>query len=201
MQKGDKVEIIGYGETLSAVVNDMQVFKKSVPIANAGDHVGVLTKGVKAEQVCFCDFTSRWGVTGFGYCVVVNNMGYCCRSVVANGLSLKSLYNYKIEFVLRCIYLRRTKAAARLASAMDSLRRCSVQHGMRFVCAEIGFERKMAEQPSISRFCVSSNEKNFYFRFVRVSGHFFCEIQDVFATEFTGNLRQKRFVSCRKCQK
>jgi elongation factor Tu len=53
-KKGDKTEIVGHGVQLPAVVNEIHVFKQTVGEAKAGDHVGILCKGVKAEQVCVC---------------------------------------------------------------------------------------------------------------------------------------------------
>lgn len=138
MQKGDKLEIIGYGETLAANVNDMQVFKQSVPSAKAGDHVGVLTKGVKAEQVCgsIC-LPIAWVGSSFDWiflrkCTKAVYTSFCaCRYAAVNGLSPPSRYNYKIVCALLCIYLPKRRAVARLVLAMDLRTRCFAQHGMR----------------------------------------------------------------------
>ncbi|VDN06818.1 unnamed protein product [Thelazia callipaeda] len=51
VKKGDKVEILGEDQSLRSVVSDIQVFKKSVPEVCAGDHCGILCRGVKANSV------------------------------------------------------------------------------------------------------------------------------------------------------
>ncbi|EYC27741.1 hypothetical protein Y032_0008g156 [Ancylostoma ceylanicum] len=51
LKKGEKVEIRGDGKDVSTVASDIQVFGKSVKEVRAGDHCGVLCRGVKADQV------------------------------------------------------------------------------------------------------------------------------------------------------
>ncbi|VDK87478.1 unnamed protein product [Litomosoides sigmodontis] len=51
VRKGDKVEIKGEGQCVQSVVSDIQIFKKSVPEVYAGDHCGILCRGVKASSV------------------------------------------------------------------------------------------------------------------------------------------------------
>ncbi|KAK6730142.1 hypothetical protein RB195_006917 [Necator americanus] len=51
LKKGDKIEIKGDGKDVSTVASDIQVFGKSVKEVRAGDHCGVLCRGVKADQV------------------------------------------------------------------------------------------------------------------------------------------------------
>ncbi|EJW88919.1 elongation factor Tu domain-containing protein [Wuchereria bancrofti] len=51
VKKGDKVEIKGEGQCVHSVVSDIQVFKKSVLEVCAGDHCGILCRGVKANIV------------------------------------------------------------------------------------------------------------------------------------------------------
>lgn len=51
MKKGDKVEIKGDGQTLQTTASDIQVFGKSVKEVRAGDHCGVLCRGVKGDTV------------------------------------------------------------------------------------------------------------------------------------------------------
>ncbi|OZC06888.1 putative translation elongation factor Tu [Onchocerca flexuosa] len=51
VKKGDKVEIKGEGQCIHSVVSDIQVFKKSVLEVCAGDHCGILCRGVKANTV------------------------------------------------------------------------------------------------------------------------------------------------------
>ncbi|EGT32641.1 hypothetical protein CAEBREN_28138 [Caenorhabditis brenneri] len=51
LKKGDKVEIKGDGQTLLTTASDIHVFGKSVKEVRAGDHCGVLCRGVKADTV------------------------------------------------------------------------------------------------------------------------------------------------------
>lgn len=51
LRKGDPVEVIGYGKSLKSTASDMQVFKKSITEVKAGDHVGVLCRGVSVDDV------------------------------------------------------------------------------------------------------------------------------------------------------
>ncbi|EFO20131.1 elongation factor Tu domain-containing protein [Loa loa] len=51
VRKGDKVEIKGEGQCIHSVVSDIQIFKKNVLEVCAGDHCGILCRGVKANVV------------------------------------------------------------------------------------------------------------------------------------------------------
>ncbi|BES87652.1 Elongation factor [Nesidiocoris tenuis] len=51
MKKGDEAEIQGFDMQLKTVISDIQVFKRSVPSAKAGDHVGVLLRAVKSNSI------------------------------------------------------------------------------------------------------------------------------------------------------
>lgn len=51
LTKGQKIELLGYGRSMKSVVSDIQVFKRSVPSATAGENVGVLLRGVKPEFI------------------------------------------------------------------------------------------------------------------------------------------------------
>lgn len=51
VKKGDQVEIIGHGQIMKTVVTDIHVFGKSVPEAKAGDHIGLLLRNVKTDQL------------------------------------------------------------------------------------------------------------------------------------------------------
>ncbi|KAM3721484.1 Elongation factor Tu [Dirofilaria immitis] len=51
IKKGDKVEIKGESQCFYSVVSDIQVFKKSVPEVCAGEHCGILCRGIKANTV------------------------------------------------------------------------------------------------------------------------------------------------------
>lgn len=49
MRKGEAAELLGFDRHIKTVLNDLQVFKKSTPIIEAGQNVGVLLRGVKNE--------------------------------------------------------------------------------------------------------------------------------------------------------
>jgi elongation factor Tu len=51
VSRGDAVEIIGHNENIKTVVTDIHVFGKSQPQATAGDHVGILVRNVKVDQL------------------------------------------------------------------------------------------------------------------------------------------------------
>ncbi|KAJ1374403.1 hypothetical protein KIN20_037087 [Parelaphostrongylus tenuis] len=51
LKKGDKVEIKGNGREVLTTASDIQVFGKSVKEVAAGDHCGVLCRGVKSDHV------------------------------------------------------------------------------------------------------------------------------------------------------
>uniref|UniRef100_A0A183GLE9 protein-synthesizing GTPase n=1 Tax=Heligmosomoides polygyrus TaxID=6339 RepID=A0A183GLE9_HELPZ len=51
LKKGDKLEIKGDGREVTTTASDIQVFGKSVKEVRAGDHCGVLCRGVKADHV------------------------------------------------------------------------------------------------------------------------------------------------------
>lgn len=51
IKKRDAVEIVGYGSLLKTNVADLHIFNKSVEHVKAGDHVGVLCRGLKSEEV------------------------------------------------------------------------------------------------------------------------------------------------------
>jgi elongation factor Tu len=48
---GDKVEIIGLAESIETTITSVEEFKRPKPSASAGENVGVLLRGVKADQV------------------------------------------------------------------------------------------------------------------------------------------------------
>ena len=58
VKKSDKLHLIGFGKKFDITVSDIERFKESVSNAVAGDHVGVLMKGVKRDVVergmCLC---------------------------------------------------------------------------------------------------------------------------------------------------
>jgi elongation factor Tu len=51
LNKMSEVEIVGLGETRKTVATDIEMFRKLLDNANAGDNVGVLLRGTKKEEV------------------------------------------------------------------------------------------------------------------------------------------------------
>jgi elongation factor Tu len=51
LNKMSEVEIVGLGETRKTVATDIEMFRKLLDCANAGDNVGVLLRGTKKEEV------------------------------------------------------------------------------------------------------------------------------------------------------
>jgi elongation factor Tu len=51
LKKGDPMEIVGYGETLKTVISEIHIFKNSVGECSAGDHVGLLARGIKPGEI------------------------------------------------------------------------------------------------------------------------------------------------------
>ncbi|XP_017783779.1 PREDICTED: elongation factor Tu [Nicrophorus vespilloides] len=51
MKKGAEAELLGFNNKMKTIVNDIQVFKKSLPQAIAGENVGILLRGIKLKQV------------------------------------------------------------------------------------------------------------------------------------------------------
>ncbi|XP_076050604.1 mitochondrial translation elongation factor Tu 2 [Oratosquilla oratoria] len=51
VRKGAEAELLGFDRAMKTVINDIQVFKKSVPSAVAGENVGVLLRGVRQETL------------------------------------------------------------------------------------------------------------------------------------------------------
>ena len=48
---GDNVEIVGINETLTSVVTGVEMFRKLLDYAEAGDNIGVLLRGITRDQV------------------------------------------------------------------------------------------------------------------------------------------------------
>ncbi len=48
---GEEVEVIGFGETLKTVVTGVEMFRKSMNEAQAGDNIGLLLRGMKKEEI------------------------------------------------------------------------------------------------------------------------------------------------------
>jgi elongation factor Tu len=51
LKKMDEVEIVGLKDTRKTVATDIEMFRKLLDSANAGDNVGVLLRGTKKEEV------------------------------------------------------------------------------------------------------------------------------------------------------
>ena len=51
MKRNDDAELLGFDEDTKTTISDIQVFKKSVPSARAGDHLGALLRGVRLNNV------------------------------------------------------------------------------------------------------------------------------------------------------
>jgi elongation factor Tu len=51
LKKMEEVEIVGLGETRKTVATDIEMFRKLLDSATAGDNVGVLLRGTKKEEV------------------------------------------------------------------------------------------------------------------------------------------------------
>ncbi|XP_041972572.1 elongation factor Tu-like [Aricia agestis] len=51
MKKNDEAELLGFGTAVKTTISDIQIFKSSVPQAIAGDHVGILLRGLKLRSV------------------------------------------------------------------------------------------------------------------------------------------------------
>src|SRR5947208_12691918 len=51
LKRMDNVEIVGLRETRQTVATDIEMFRKLLDSANAGDNVGVLLRGTKKEEV------------------------------------------------------------------------------------------------------------------------------------------------------
>lgn len=51
LRRGDHVEILGFDQTIPTVVTEIQMFGKSIPQCKAGDHVGLLVRGIKTHVI------------------------------------------------------------------------------------------------------------------------------------------------------
>ncbi|KOB70154.1 Uncharacterized protein OBRU01_15770, partial [Operophtera brumata] len=51
MKRNDEADLMGFGYNIKTTLSDIQIFKKSVPEALAGDNVGVLLRGMKMRSV------------------------------------------------------------------------------------------------------------------------------------------------------
>ena len=50
-KKGDPLEIVGFNKTIKSAANGIEMFKKSLDRAEAGDQLGILLRGIKREEV------------------------------------------------------------------------------------------------------------------------------------------------------
>ena len=51
LKKGEEVEIVGLRDTQKTTVTDIEMFRKLLDTAEAGDNVGILLRGVKKEDI------------------------------------------------------------------------------------------------------------------------------------------------------
>lgn len=51
MTKNDEIELLGFDQEIKSTISDIQVFKKSVYKAKAGENVGVLLRSIKVNQI------------------------------------------------------------------------------------------------------------------------------------------------------
>ncbi|WP_025270583.1 elongation factor Tu [Hippea sp. KM1] len=51
LKPGEEIEIVGFGETKKTVATSLEMFRKILDEAIAGDNVGVLLRGIKKEEV------------------------------------------------------------------------------------------------------------------------------------------------------
>jgi elongation factor Tu len=51
LKKGEEVEIVGLKDTQKTTVTDIEMFRKLLDTAEAGDNVGILLRGVKKEDI------------------------------------------------------------------------------------------------------------------------------------------------------
>eukprot|EP00038_Savillea_parva_P003903 m.131604 g.131604 ORF g.131604 m.131604 type:complete len:420 (-) comp11318_c0_seq6:6771-8030(-) len=51
VQKGDEIELVGYGKVLKTTVTGIEMFHKSLDRGEAGDNMGVLVRGLKREDI------------------------------------------------------------------------------------------------------------------------------------------------------
>lgn len=51
IKKNDQAELLGFDEKVKTTLSDIQIFKQSVPQAEAGDNVGISLRGVKLKSV------------------------------------------------------------------------------------------------------------------------------------------------------
>ncbi|KZT72735.1 translation elongation factor Tu [Daedalea quercina L-15889] len=51
VNKGDEVEVVGYGDPIKTVVTGVEAFNKELDRGEAGDNMGALLRGVRREQV------------------------------------------------------------------------------------------------------------------------------------------------------
>lgn len=48
---GDEIEIVGFGDTKKTIVTGVEMFRKTMNEAQAGDNVGILMRGIKKEEI------------------------------------------------------------------------------------------------------------------------------------------------------
>ena len=51
LKKGDPIELVGYGENIKTVASEIHIFNNPVSDCKAGQHVGILARGIKPGGV------------------------------------------------------------------------------------------------------------------------------------------------------
>jgi elongation factor Tu len=51
VKKGDKVEVVGFGSRKEFTVSDIEMFRKAIPVASAGDSIGILLQKCSLNDV------------------------------------------------------------------------------------------------------------------------------------------------------
>ncbi|XP_015124303.1 uncharacterized protein LOC107046239 [Diachasma alloeum] len=52
IKKNDSADLLGFNNDAKTSISDIQIFKKSVPQAMAGENIGVLLRGIKYQNIC-----------------------------------------------------------------------------------------------------------------------------------------------------
>lgn len=116
------MEIVGFGSTLKTVATDIHIFQKSVTEAKAGDHVGVLCRGVKLVDIR----------RGMALCAP-QSLEQKNYFKVSELFPLFLLLLKIVFFSQKSICYRKSKMVAVLELKADSHRKCSVVPGTSLV--------------------------------------------------------------------
>ena len=61
LKMGDEVEIVGIKDTKKSVVTGIEMFRKTLDFAEAGDNAGILLRGVNRDEVVRCQVLAKPG--------------------------------------------------------------------------------------------------------------------------------------------